>query len=338
LSSAEQKDQFMSRHSRVLSVALAGLAALSLSVGQADARIGGSKSSGSRGTMSTTPPAATPTAPKPAAPMERSATPAPKQTAGAATAGAAAAAPAGRGMMGGLMMGGLMGLGLAGLFGGFGAMGAMFGMILQIALLAGLGLLAYNFFRSRNQAAVASGPAMSANANRDSRPQQGNMTGGYTGGGAASNASYNSSGPAAKPAKLNISAADFDMFQTMLTKAQLSYGRQDRAALPFLATPEMVSYFNDDLDADAAQGVRNDLSDVKLLQGDLSEAWVESDAEFATVAMRYALRDAKIDIKTGRVVSGSTSELQEATEIWTFRRPRGAATQAWRISAIQQTT
>jgi predicted lipid-binding transport protein (Tim44 family) len=137
--------------------------------------------------------------------------------------------------------------------------------------------------------------------------------------------------------KLNVTPDDFGAFETMLTKAQLSYGRQDRAALPFLATPEMVSYFNDDLDADASQGVRNELSDVKLLQGDLAEAWVEKDAEFATVAMRYALRDAKVDIKSGRVVSGNQNDLQEVTEIWTFKRPRGAPTQAWRISAIQQT-
>jgi predicted lipid-binding transport protein (Tim44 family) len=270
--------------------------------------------------------------------MERSTAP----TTGAATAGAAASQAAKPGMFSGmgkgLLMGGLMGLGLAGLFGSFGAMGAMFGMILQIALLAGLAFLAYNFFRNRNRPATASGPANMAGANsnnplssntmaREMHPQQANLSG--VGGGAASSA------PAQQ--KLNVSPDDFNAFETMLTKAQLSYGRQDRAALPFLATPEMVSYFNDDLDADVAQGVRNELSDVKLLQGDLAEAWVEKDAEFATVAMRYALRDAKVEVKSGRVVSGSKSDLQEVTEIWTFRRPRGAPTQAWRISAIQQT-
>jgi predicted lipid-binding transport protein (Tim44 family) len=326
----------MSRRSRFLTTAIAAIAALSVGVGIADARVGGSKSSGSRGTQSTTPPPATNTAPK-AAPMERSTAP----TTGAATAGAAASQAAKPGMFSGmgkgLLMGGLMGLGLAGLFGSFGAMGAMFGMILQIALLGGLAFLAYNFFRNRNRPATASGPMNMAGANsnnplnstnmaREMRPQQANLSG------------FGGSAPMA-PAqqKLNVTPDDFGAFETMLTKAQLSYGRQDRAALPFLATPEMVSYFNDDLDADASQGVRNELSDVKLLQGDLAEAWVEKDAEFATVAMRYALRDAKVDIKSGRVVSGNQNDLQEVTEIWTFRRPRGAPTQAWRISAIQQT-
>jgi predicted lipid-binding transport protein (Tim44 family) len=235
------------------------------------------------------------------------------------------------GMGKGLLMGGLMGLGLAGLFGSFGAFGAMFGMLLQLALLGGVIFLAYNFFRNRNRPALANVPQNLAREQmaREMQPQRANFNGGFGGGSAAPSA------PA--PQKLNVSPDDFGAFEAMLTKAQLSYGRQDRAALPFLATPEMVSYFNDDLDADAAQGVRNELTDVKLLQGDLAEAWVEKDAEFATVAMRYALRDAKLDIKTGSVVSGSKTDLQEVTEIWTFRRPRGAPTQAWRISAIQQT-
>jgi predicted lipid-binding transport protein (Tim44 family) len=330
----------MTVRSRFLTTTIAAIAALSVGVGVADARVGGSKSSGSRGTQSTTPPPATSTAPKPAAPMERSTAP----TAGAATAGAAQAAKPGMfsGMGKGLLMGGLMGFGLAGLFGGFGAMGAMFGMLLQLALLGGVIFLAYNFFRNRNRPAMASGPAtgpmtgtnpLNRNAMaREMSPQQANLSGNMGGSG------FGGPAPSAPvQPKLDISGDDFNAFETMLTKAQLSYGRQDRAALPFLATPEMVSYFNDDLDADEAQGVRNELSDVKLLQGDLAEAWVEKDGEFATVAMRYALRDAKVDIKSGRVVSGSKTELQEVTEIWTFRRPRGAPVQAWRVSAIQQT-
>jgi predicted lipid-binding transport protein (Tim44 family) len=325
---------------RFLTTAVAAVAALSLSVGMADARVGGAKSSGSRGTQSTTPPPATNTAPKPAAPMERSTAPSAGTAVAGAAAGTAQTAKKGLfgGMAGGLLMGGLMGFGLAGLFGGLGSFGAMFGMLLQLALLGGAIFLAVNYFRNRNRSAIAAGPMgnpmtdarnkMQDGLTRQMQPQPANLTGGYAGGASA---------PQSKPQALNIQQADFEAFEGMLTKAQLSYGRQDRAALPFLATPEMVSYFNDDLDADAAQGVRNELSDVKLLQGDLAEAWVEREAEFATVAMRYALHDAKIDVKTGRVVNGSKSELQEVTEIWTFRRPRGAPTQAWRISAIQQT-
>jgi predicted lipid-binding transport protein (Tim44 family) len=72
------------------------------------------------------------------------------------------------------------------------------------------------------------------------------------------------------------------------------------------------------------------VSGVKLLQGDLAEAWREDDRDYATVAMRYAITDEMVDRASGRVVEGGP---QEATEIWTFTRVRGGA---WLLSAIQQ--
>ena len=77
--------------------------------------------------------------------------------------------------------------------------------------------------------------------------------------------------------------------------------------------------------------VVNRISDVKLLQGDLSEAWSEGQDEYATVAMRYSLNDKIVDRASGRVVE---EEPSEATELWTFRRARGGQ---WMLSAIQQT-
>ena len=47
-----------------------------------------------------------------------------------------------------------------------------------------------------------------------------------------------------------------------------------------------------------ARGVVNRISDVKLLQGDLAEAWREGDTDYATVAMRYALNDTYVDPAT----------------------------------------
>src|SRR4029079_2863002 len=97
-------------------------------------------------------------------------------------------------------------------------------------------------------------------------------------------------------------------------------------------TPEMLSYFADDLANNASRGVVNKVTDVKLLQGDLAEAWREDGAEYATVAMRFGLVDQTLDRASGRLVEGSTSPM-EATELWTFRRaPRGN----WVLTAIQQ--
>jgi predicted lipid-binding transport protein (Tim44 family) len=96
-------------------------------------------------------------------------------------------------------------------------------------------------------------------------------------------------------------------------------------------TPEMVSYYSEELAKNASRGIINQVADVKLLQGDLSEAWREGDDEYATVAMRYSIVDRTVDRASGRVLE---QDPQEGVELWTFRRPRGGN---WMLSAIQQT-
>ena len=98
----------------------------------------------------------------------------------------------------------------------------------------------------------------------------------------------------------------------------------------------MLSYLSEELHDNAKQGLRNEVSDVKLLQGDLSEAWRESGSDYATVAMRYSLIDATVDRATGRVVAGDPARSTEATELWTFRRDDRAPGDGWQLSAIQQ--
>ena len=60
----------------------------------------------------------------------------------------------------------------------------------------------------------------------------------------------------------------------------------------------MLSYFSEELARNASRGVVNQISDVKLLQGDLSEAWREINDDYATVAMRYSLNDKIVDRAT----------------------------------------
>lgn len=77
----------------------------------------------------------------------------------------------------------------------------------------------------------------------------------------------------------------------------------------------------------------NKVSDVKLLQGDLAEAWREGETDYASVAMRFSLVDKTLERGTNKVVGGSDTPI-EATEVWTFARRRGSD---WELSAIQQT-
>jgi predicted lipid-binding transport protein (Tim44 family) len=95
----------------------------------------------------------------------------------------------------------------------------------------------------------------------------------------------------------------------------------------------MVSYFGEQLAEQASRGVQNSVTEVKLEQGDLSEAWAEPGREYATVAMRFSMIDVTKD-RSGRVVNGDPTHRSIATEVWTFVRAPG---NIWLLSAIQQT-
>jgi predicted lipid-binding transport protein (Tim44 family) len=133
-------------------------------------------------------------------------------------------------------------------------------------------------------------------------------------------------------APLEILPADYQAFERLLSEIQAAWSNEDIARLHTLATPEMVSYFTGDLDKNKARNVINKVSDTRLLQGDLAEAWREGDTDYASVAMRFSLVDKTIDRASGRLVEGS-EQPSEVTEVWTFLRPRGAN---WELSAIQQ--
>jgi len=93
----------------------------------------------------------------------------------------------------------------------------------------------------------------------------------------------------------------------------------------------MLSYFSEQLSENASRSLVNRVSGVKLLQGDLAEAWREGNVEYATVAMRFALTDSMVERSSGRTVEGGSPG--EVTEVWTFMRTRGGH---WLLSAIQQ--
>ncbi|WP_172428322.1 Tim44 domain-containing protein [Azospirillum brasilense] len=341
--------------------------AVALTAGTADARAGKSSSVGSRGSRTYEAPAQTNTAPRAAAPMERSATPTPgpgAQQPGMQQPGMASPAAAQRGgffSRGGFMpalMGGLIGAGIGGLlfgggfFDGLGSFAGILGFILQILLVVFLVRLAMRFFRNRSAGAARpagmgasntayAGPnpgAMNSGAqnpgamNRDAADVRYNPLGGGARGGAAAGPA-SSGRPGVRRDDLGIGPADYQAFEQTLVTVQTAYGNEDLMALRGAVTPEMASYFTEELAANHNRGVVNRLSDVRLLQGDLAEAWREGNAEYATVAMRFSLTDVTVDRASNRVVEGDPNRPVEATEIWTFTRPRGGR---WVLSAIQQ--
>jgi predicted lipid-binding transport protein (Tim44 family) len=130
--------------------------------------------------------------------------------------------------------------------------------------------------------------------------------------------------------ELGITQDDLDEFERLLGEIQTAYGREDVTALRRFTTPEMLSYFLEELTDNSSRGVVNRVSHVKLLSGDVAESWREGDTEYATAAMRYSLRDVVEERDTGQPVETGPSE---ATELWTFRRAGGGN---WILSAIQQ--
>ena len=66
----------------------------------------------------------------------------------------------------------------------------------------------------------------------------------------------------------------------------------------------VVLVFARDLADNKARNAANKVTGVKLLQGDLAEAWREGDSDYATVALRFALVDKTLDRNSGQVIAG----------------------------------
>jgi predicted lipid-binding transport protein (Tim44 family) len=309
---------------RAIAIVLSLALPIVMAISAADARVGGGFGSGSRGSRTFSAPPSTSTAPGTAQPFNRTFT-----QPGSPTMGSPAAAGGGffnrggmgRGLLGGLAAG-FLGAGLfgmlfgGGLFSGLGGLSSILGLLLQIGLIVLLVRLAMSWWQRRQTPAAAYAGAPSAGAG----PQPNYRSGMGFGLGSAS-------------APLEIQPADYEAFERLLSEIQAAWSNEDVAKLHTLATPEMVSYFSRDLENNKARNVINKVTDTKLLQGDLAEAWREGDTDYATVAMRFSLVDKTLDRASGRLVDGSDRPV-EVTEVWTFVRPRGSNRE---LSAIQQT-
>jgi predicted lipid-binding transport protein (Tim44 family) len=305
----------MSLRAKILVLLLAAGIALGMT-GDVFARAGMGFSMGSRGYRTYSMPPPTSISPY-AAPLQRSVTP----NSNPSAVGQSFGTPGGfgRGLFGGLM-GGFLGAGLLGLLFGHGFFGAheggfsFLGLLLQIGLIYLVVRFALNFFGNRQPAVYGA-------------PQGGTFAAAGSPGGYGA--------PASGP-PLPITPQDYDAFERLLSEVQGAYSNEDLDHLRRVATAEMASYFAEELQGDARRGEVNRLSGVKLLQGNLSEAWREGGAEYASVAMRFSLIDTMVDRTSGRILSGDPNVPEEVTELWTFVRPSGGGPDAWQLSAIQQ--
>jgi predicted lipid-binding transport protein (Tim44 family) len=332
LTNGSWEDFHMPRfRSRPLLALCAMMAVVAFAVTDADARAGRGGSVGSRGSQTYSAPPSTATSPS-AKPIERSMTQPGQPGAVAQRPAAAPNSPLGGGFLnrpgflGGLFAG-FLGAGLLGmlfghgLFGGLGGFASMLGLMLQIGIVVLIGYLLWMWWQRRSQPAMASGPSL-----RNAMPGSSGAPMGFGGGSGVPASKARASGTD----EVGLTPDDFNSFEKILGEVQTAYGAEDLGKLRSDVTPEMVSYFSEELAANASTGVINRVADIKLLQGDLAEAWREGDTDYATVAMRYSLNDQMVERDSGRVLQGGPDEV---TEIWTFLRKRGGR---WLVSAIQQ--
>jgi predicted lipid-binding transport protein (Tim44 family) len=205
--------------------------------------------------------------------------------------------------------------------GGSAAAGSMMGMLLQLLIIGLLIWFVVRLFRGR---------AFSAFSN------------GWGGGGPA--LPPRSAGAAAAPLRrgrgrdINLADGDLEAFQALHAAIQEAWSAADLAQLRRLMTPEMLSYFSEELTRSTSRGVQNIVAGVELVKGELSESWEEGDLQYATAYMKWRALDYMV--RLGRapgdpeyLVSGDPRTPVEAEELWTFVRRRGSQ---WLLSAIQQ--
>ena len=187
----------------------------------------------------------------------------------------------GGGLLGGLAAG-FIGAGLFGMLFGHGLIGGMGGFASILGLLLQIGLVVI--------VAGWPGPGGSAATSRRWRAVRRSATafGRPRRLPAASQASAVAASAAPADEPIEVTPADFDAFEKLLGDIQTAYGKEDLGALRAHVTPEMLSYFSEELAHNASRGVVNQISDVKLLQGDLSEAWREATTN--TRPSRCAIR------------------------------------------------
>ncbi len=309
---------------RVLAMLAVAVMVMMTVVDVAEARRAGG-GFGSRGSRTFSTPSTTRTAPTDAQPIDRTMTrqPSSQSTAGRNATNNAQQRPGFLNGFGGRLLGGLMLGGLVGMLLGYGLGGGVgfLGLILQVLLIAGLFMLLRRMFAQKNAPAYA-GAARDVHDNGGPGFEIPRI-----GGGSRQPAAQSKPGD-----EIGVKPADLDQFEALLKELQTAYAAEDFRTLRQITTPEAMSYLAEEIGDNATQGLKNEVRDIHLVQGDVAEAWREGADEYATVAMRYESIDVMRDRSTGKLISGDPDNLTEAVEVWTFLRRNGGE---WKVSAIQ---
>jgi predicted lipid-binding transport protein (Tim44 family) len=210
---------------------------------------------------------------------------------------------------------------------GFGFGGMIGSLFTWLIIIGGIAML-FRMFRRRGEPLTS--------------PSFGGMGGGM-GYQALANGGYRAAGgyggsAAPRAAPLAVNDTDYAAFEAILKAVQGAWSKGDLATLRHYTTPEMLSYFAEELAGNTSQGVENHVDNVELVKGDVRESWDEGNLQYATADLRWRANDytTRADAKPGDpgyIVEGDPQRPSEAQELWTFARSPGGH---WLLSAIQQ--
>ncbi len=207
-------------------------------------------------------------------------------------------------------------------YGGAGVIGSLLSWVLII------GAIWFIFRAVRSRGYFMSGIGGGGGAAYYEGPSYG-RAGAYGGG-------YGGGGAATRPIAVN--ETDYAAFEAILKAVQGAWSNGDLRTLSHYCTPEMLSYFSEQLAGNTSQGVVNRCENIELIHGDVREAWDEGNLQYATVHLRwravdYTVRSDREPTQPGWLVEGDPHTPSEVQEMWTFARSPGGH---WLLSAIQQ--
>jgi hypothetical protein len=144
--------------------------------------------------------------------------------------------------------------------------------------------------------------------------------------------------PTSEQIASNLTQEDYNSFERLLKQIQQAWSDNNLEELQRLTTPSVYSYFAEILEDNKKQGIKNQVSQVTLLNQKVEDSWQEQRGDYATVALTwnaidYTINNSLLPNEPGYLVEGSTNQPTTVTEIWTFERFPNSD---WRLAEINQ--
>jgi predicted lipid-binding transport protein (Tim44 family) len=264
------------------------------------ARAGGGRSFGSRGSRSYS---------SPSTPYRQSSQPSGNYNQPNYNTGGGFLRSLGGGIAGGFigsMLFRSLGLGGSGMGGGGGGIG-----LLEILIIAGLGLVLFRMFKRRQES--SGNPSFLRNDRNNSDSDLSDIK---------------NSDPSFDEVRFTDNVMD------MFFKIQAAWMNRDMSSAGSLLTDEMKNNFQEDIDDLISSKKINRLENIAVRTVEISEAWQESGQDYITTLIYANILDYTIDEKSGDVLIGSKTDPVKFEEYWTFTRPSRST--RWMLSSINQ--